>query len=643
MTPDNFSSPPPTTNNRAGAMNSDNLENPKATAGDTLTPQLRAAPMAIGPDGLPFRAFTTRCGQSADSTANLEYYRDLIDNAAVKDDIDQYILNFTQPSFTSGETEEVSNPAALVSAMAGVSSNSMKKIVLKQNITLTGTEVASTLGVQNAFVMVCSEPGKHYTIDADGLSRIFSLAGATSANNVYYFTDLTLSGGVAGPLEAGGAISALKQTVLVNNCDFINNERAALTGGKVICINSRFSGNDANGDDTQGDDGGAIDAGNVVAYNSSFYGKRARMTGGAIRATTDYLALIGCDVSYNTADYSDMATYPNGGGIFTSIPYTYIMNTRLTNNSAGTNGGGAYIRGKVGVSSKATFIDCEISYNKATRNNANGGGVYVSENSGANNIVEVDGNTCINNNTAGANGGGFYFYKADDRTNAAFSKDVIFFGNKAIRAYLMTSSTDIAAYNSSVKDTQFSNGLPYGWNNYDIFYTTGTNLSAAYCVPYVYPTKPTGCTLPTCTPTDNLGQLEAAALAPLPEPCLPAGTCFCGWFKDECRAIPVDTTTVFISPDKLYPCFKCNNVRTIYDPAIGSCVSLIGDTGPKGDRGPQGPTGPKGITGPRGPAGEGPDYCELETRIILALTRHGYDLTNTCQPKRRGRFNWCDC
>ncbi|GHU67922.1 hypothetical protein FACS1894184_08730 [Clostridia bacterium] len=63
--------------------------------------------------------------------------------------------------------------------------------------------------------------------------------------------------------------------------------------------------------------------------------------------------------------------------------------------------------------------------------------------------------------------------------------------------------------------------------------------------------------------------------------------------------------------------------------------------------GPQGLQGPKGNPGKPGTSGSnsgcGIDYCELETRIMLTLTRYGYSPTQANQqPTTRRGFD-CGC
>ncbi|GHU69034.1 hypothetical protein FACS1894184_12280 [Clostridia bacterium] len=523
------------------------------------------------------------------------------------DMVDQYILNYAEPTFDPAEIVNVATASELVTQMYNVAVGSKKKIVLTNDINLEGATAGSYAAAKNATIMVCSEPGKHYTINADELSRIFSIAGENSS---YYFTDLTLLNGNAS--DAGGGIQAYTYiaSLFIDNCDFINNTKSAVYGAaNTVCINSRFINNGIVGTPVFG---GAIRTTPgylAVVFNSYFYNNAATNGGGAMHFAGG-MAVIGCDISNNTAGF--------GGGIGHENNKPYILNSRLTHNrSVVDGGGGARLNGE------STIIDCEISSNTSV---TDGGGVSI----GGSQPSHILGDTCICGNTAQNNGGGLYCNNSSE-----IGKEVVFCRNKAGKAYLM-SDADQAAYYASVKATQFSSGFKYGWNNYDIGYVGGSDLSVPYCVPYKNLIN--GCSLP-CMVTDETGQLDSVPQPPTA--CIPSGTCFCGWYKDECMTEPITSTTVFVSGDSIYPCFKCRNVRTIYDPAIGSCVSLIGDKGPQGQQGERGLQGPKGNTGLQGPAGEGPDYCELETRIILALVRHGYDTICPTPPRRK--FDCCDC
>ena len=111
-----------------------------------------------------------------------------------------------------------------------------------------------------------------------------------------------------------------------------------------------------------------ISTGNSVIENAVFeYGTGSRFNeGGGIDAYTRNLTIRNSEVRY-------CSTTGNGGGIFvyttTGTGINSLQNLRLHNNTAGTNGGGLYIRGKT----TSVFTDCEIYNNTAS----SGYGVYL--------------------------------------------------------------------------------------------------------------------------------------------------------------------------------------------------------------------------------------------------------------------------
>lgn len=575
--------------------------------------------------------FTTRCGSLADSTANLAYYASISQQPAL---ITNLLINYSDPA-SYGSSVNVTDWDGLRTAVQGVTAGASREIVLQNDITRTGdTDTNRILLTRDgSTIMIRSKTGEHFTIDGDNKQIMILYASSTSSS--LYIKDVTFTkalGPNTGGISGGGVIRSTGWNIYVDNCEFIENVGEECAGAiccmseigiDVICqiMNSLFERN--SGDRTTGNpSGGAvrIEASRDVApyenygittaifYNSSFIEntlKPTNGTGGAVaiaaisqahtKFDASYAFFCGCLFEANTAQ--------NTGAISTTVS-TDIVNCIITDNEGNAFGGVRYSHTNTRY---LRVNDCEFSGNRALLDYWSTGGWQYGHGGGLAIFVDttttiVDGDTCFTGNSAATHGGGIY---TADLTKLDVGADVVFSGNTAKQGYLLADS-DKAEYFLHVFATVFSYPFIYGWNDYDINYSGGIELKQI-CVPYM--NLPAGCPLLPCENTNDIGKISPLPI--VPSSCLPAGTCFTGWYKDECLTEPVTEETIFIDGDGLWAKFVCTVWNEVYDP-INGCVQLTGPTGPtgptgaKGPNGPsgaRGPTGDKGVTGPTGPTG----------------------------------------
>jgi uncharacterized repeat protein (TIGR02543 family) len=243
----------------------------------------------------------------------------------------------------------------------------------------------------------------------------------------------------------------------------------------------------------------------VVSYNLA--GTLARpSSGGGIYASGGHTTLNDyASVMYNTA--------LSGGGINSSIENILTLNghSSVHGNRASTLGGG--------INAHYTFK--MSAYSSVTDNTAgsNGGGIYLNGNIPFNFTANINGDASITGNTSGNNGGGIYIpYSQLDKLNVAAG--VIFANNKAATAYLINPD-DIPLYNAHIHSRVFTVPFKYGYNNYDISYTNG-ELREVVTVSY----DSNG-----GTPVDSQILLSGDPVSEPPDPTLP-GYIFAGWYVD---------------------------------------------------------------------------------------------------------------
>ncbi|MDR2506324.1 MAG: hypothetical protein LBD16_09515 [Oscillospiraceae bacterium] len=181
------------------------------------------------------------------------------------------------------------------------------------------------------------------------------------------------------------------------------------------------------------------------------------------------------------------------------------------------------------------------------------------------------GDTVFQNNTAVINGGAIQI-DYNCLSNLTVGQDVVFRGNSADSAYALDPS-DEALYNSHIFDNNFTAPFTQAYNNYDISYTSAYPLAAvSVCV------SPdglaSGCASIPCLTTDSFGVL--AALPTMPPDCIPAGTKFCGWYRDAELTRQANDGDTFFAGDQLYACFCPKDFAHVISDAYSGCV-FVGD------------------------------------------------------------------
>lgn len=337
------------------------------------------------------------------------------------------------------------SPGAIITFGLGITNIVLTsgEITIDKSLTITGNGLANT------------------TVNGNGASRIFNII-----NGNIILNDITLTNGLA---DNGGAVAIANADVTINastiSASVANGASGSggaiwvNTGADLSIFNSTISGNRANRA------GGGIEsvAGtNVVLTNVTLTGNNAGLApataapgnGGGLHITgagtaeinggtvsnntaaseggglwngSGTMEINGTAISQNTA--SGAAADNGGGGIYNLNGGTLLIeNATISNNAAnGTSGSGGGILNDVGA--MLTVSDSEISGNTSNRagggieNNigfitlndvnisgnqtfsapGNGGGIHIT---GAGTATLTDGT--VNNNTAGAEGGGLW-------------------------------------------------------------------------------------------------------------------------------------------------------------------------------------------------------------------------------------------
>ncbi|HEY4722192.1 MAG TPA: choice-of-anchor Q domain-containing protein, partial [Anaerolineae bacterium] len=170
--------------------------------------------------------------------------------------------------------------------------------------------------------------------------------------------------------SSGGAI--YNENSLILNATLISRNQATSAGGGIYNAGLGFQ------------PGSVIDSGSIITGNLA-----ATSGGGVFNSSTGQLTLMSTSIISNTANDSF------GGGLYNAAQTTLTGVSLIKNNAV--SGGGLYSKGNSNL----------ILYNSAVTDNragSNGGGIYASSISGALNVN----NTQITNNQSNTNGGGLY-------------------------------------------------------------------------------------------------------------------------------------------------------------------------------------------------------------------------------------------
>jgi pilin isopeptide linkage protein len=221
-----------------------------------------------------------------------------------------------------------------------------------------------------------------------------------------------------------------------------NNGELLLYNGTVLQNNRVDTASDVRG-------GGVINNGEMrMNTGSMIRGNHAPLVGGIYNAGT---LTMNDDVVVSDNSGGSTGGIYNAGSLF-------INNSAHVTNNSGDSGGGIY-------SDSGIFhiLSGEVSGNHAT----NGGGIYLA----SGDPLEILGRTQITGNTATNDGGGIYT-PYENLANIDVDRDATFSGNRAAQAYQIDPA-DIPLHDAHILTHTFSNGFPYGYNNFDIAYNNG--------------------------------------------------------------------------------------------------------------------------------------------------------------------------
>ncbi len=239
--------------------------------------------------------------------------------------------------------------------------------------------------------------GNGHSIDAKGLSGIFSISGSNVILKNIKFKNAYRSSGNGGAIYWSGSNGKLI------NCTFENNKvDSTYYGGAIYwygsygnMTNCKFTNNTAY-------NGGAIywSGSYGTINNSNFNYNNADNNGGAIYWSGSYGTINNSNFNYNNADY-------NGGAISWSGSYGKLTNSNFNYNNA-TNEGGAIYK----IASNTDIESCNFKSNSAEY-----GGALSIGNSGNNNII----NCKFNNNAADYGSAIKWYNSVGTLTNSTFN------------------------------------------------------------------------------------------------------------------------------------------------------------------------------------------------------------------------------
>ena len=302
--------------------------------------------------------------------------------------------------------------------------------------------------------------------------------------NIDYYSNVTFENliltGANNPTGWGGAMHSMgKNTVVVNNCTFINN--TAEDGGAMSMWGNLYINNTLFINNTATVFGGAIykdGDGDFLMENSKFISNHAytyagafyamgyseviqvfddndATCGGAIFAHGKNMAFIDCNFTNNKAVDKGSGYIPLGGAVYAHNALTRFYNVNFVNNSAEGNGGALQLDNSLSsvVNSSGRHItiywaileNCSIINNSA---DGDGGAIYSGE--ALRNYVNLT-NVVIKNNTAYNAAGFVNLYGFYTLNNVTFEDNKNTKGDVLIYTYGMY----------SFPESFYSNIIPY--------------------------------------------------------------------------------------------------------------------------------------------------------------------------------------
>lgn len=305
-----------------------------------------------------------------------------------------------------------------------------------QTITLTSGE----LRIEHDLNIVGPGP-ENLSIDGDGKFRIFEID-----EQVYEVTvdSLTLAGGNTSA-SGGGIFVHPRAGLVVGNSDLVGN--SAGSGAAVYgAPESRLTLNNSTlTDNTATTNGGGIYAEGYLTLNSSTLLGNSASEGGGIYVGDEFGGGGGSIALTNTVLSGNVATNGDGGGIhITDYTTVRLEFSTLSGNTATTNGGGIY-----NDKGSLQLMNSLLSDNSA----GDGGGIY------SRNAYSTFTNTTLVGNVATlGNGGGFYSSGFDDYFTLETST---LSGNTAVTSgggVFITNSANLTLKNSTISGNSAGSG-----------------------------------------------------------------------------------------------------------------------------------------------------------------------------------------
>jgi predicted outer membrane repeat protein len=303
---------------------------------------------------------------------------------------------------------------------------------------------------------------QNITIDAGGNSRIFNVNDGTNTQVNVVVNGLTLTGGnITG--DGGGIFN--QENLTITNSEIIRN--IATDDGGGIFNNGNLTVRDTYIVDNTvtvnfADGGGIYNNGTLTVVESLISGNAANDNAGAIYTN---------DIANTTITDSlirDNTANNDGGGLFNFGQVT-ITNTTISNNQ-GTSG--AADGGGIAVFGTTTITNSTISGNSA---GDDGGGIYVKDRVGSRVPSVTITNSTIQENTATSDGGGVFNFGDATIEDSVISQNTVVNGQGGGVASFgssFTTSTTVASSfiaNNTNSDVDFvtrsTNTFTSGGNN----------------------------------------------------------------------------------------------------------------------------------------------------------------------------------
>jgi CSLREA domain-containing protein len=289
-------------------------------------------------------------------------------------------------------------------------------------------------GVLNAGYLTIQDSTLMGNVAENNGGAIYSTGVLTLTNTILSFNTAKLANG-GGVYIEDGAVNVYGGTFQNNRASysggaFFNDYQSESVKGQLDIQGALFFGNSADNGD-----GGAIASESALRINQSTFSlNSAENNGGAVyHKGGDGIRIEKSLFSFN------LTRLDNGGGLYLSTTggTNYLLDSTLTRNDAGADGGGFYNnRGVIRIGQST------ISLNEADRN---GGGGY-------NNEGRVSFNrSTVSNNQAAGNGGGFYNNDDMDITSSTFSGNSAAIGGGVYHSWEASASAFLNStfYNNS--------------------------------------------------------------------------------------------------------------------------------------------------------------------------------------------------